>query len=98
MVTLVDRCSRYLLTGISHSRKAEEVAGVIRDLLLTVPSEYRRTLTMDSGSEFAEHRRIAEAIPSLQGYFAHPMSPWERGSNEILTVCPDSMCQSTRIK
>ena len=84
VVTLVDRCSRYLLTGISYSRKSEEVAGVIRDLLLTVPPKYRRTLTLDRGSEFAEHRRITDAIPSLQIYFAHPMSPWERGSNENL--------------
>ena len=82
VVTLVDRKSRFLLTGISYSRKAQEVSDVICRLLKKLPEKYVRSLTLDRGSEFSEHGQITKAFPSLQIYFAHPMSPWERGSNE----------------
>lgn len=82
VVTLVDRKSRFLLTGISYSRKAQEVSDVICRLLKKLPKKHVRSLTLDRGSEFSEHGQITKALPSLQIYFAHPMSPWERGSNE----------------
>lgn len=82
VVTLVDRKSRFLLTGISYSRKAQEVSDVICRLLKKLPEKHVRSLTLDRGSEFSEHDQITKAFPSLQIYFAHPMSPWERGSNE----------------
>ena len=82
VVTLVDRKSRFLLTGISYSRKAQEVSDVICRLLKKLPEKHVRSLTLDRGSEFSEHGQITKAFPSLQIYFAHPMSPWERGSNE----------------
>mgnify|MGYP002471169528 FL=1 len=82
VVTLVDRKSRFLLTGISYSRKAKEVSDVICCLLKELPEKYVRSLTLDRGSEFSEHGQITKTFPSLQIYFAHPMSPWERGSNE----------------
>ena len=82
VVTLVDRKSRFLLTGISYSRKAQEVSDVICRLLKELPEKHVRSLTLDRGSEFSEHGQITKAFPSLQIYFAHPMSPWERGSNE----------------
>lgn len=82
VVTLVDRKSRFLLTGISYSRKAKEVSDVICRLLKKLPEKHVRSLTLDRGSEFSEHGQITKAFPSLQIYFAHPMSPWERGSNE----------------
>ena len=89
VVTLVGRCSLYLLTGISSSRKAEEVERVIRDLPPTVPPECRQTLTLDRGLEFAEHRLITEAIPSLQVYFAHPVPPcWRSLQISSSTVHP----------
>ena len=84
VVTLADRKSRFLLTGVSYSRKAEEVVEVICRLLRGLPEEYVRSLTLDRGTEFAEHRQITKALPSLQVYFTHPMSPWERGTNENL--------------
>ena len=39
------------------------------------------TITSDNGTEFAEHKYIAEKLKA-DFYFAHPYSSWERGLNE----------------
>jgi transposase, IS30 family len=49
--------------------------------MATLPQATRLTLTWDQGSEMAWHDRIA--IHFAEGvYFAHPASPWQRGTNE----------------
>ena len=40
-----------------------------------------RTVTLDNGSEFAAHEKLAEAW-NAKIFFAHPYSAWERGANE----------------
>lgn len=82
IVTLVDRCSRFLLTGISYSKKPEEIAAVITSMLKPLPKNKLRSITLDRGSEFALHSVITAQIPNAVFYFAHPYSPWERGTNE----------------
>lgn len=39
------------------------------------------TLTYDRGKEMAEHK-LFTADTKMKVYFAHPQSPWERGTNE----------------
>ena len=39
------------------------------------------TLTIDNGSEFSEHKKIAKTL-GAGFYFYHPYSSWERGLNE----------------
>jgi IS30 family transposase len=39
------------------------------------------SITSDNGSEFYEHKLIAEKLDA-DYYFAHPYSSWERGLNE----------------
>lgn len=82
IVTLVDRRSRYLLTGISSSKKPKEIAKVFYNMLKELPSRLVRSVTLDRGQEFAEHAEVTSMLPHVQFYFAHPASPWERGLNE----------------
>jgi IS30 family transposase len=46
-----------------------------------LPESARWTLTWDQGSEMAYHDQIAPLL--REGvFFAHPASPWQRGTNE----------------
>jgi len=80
--TLVDRTSRYLkLVHLPAGHSAERLWVALIEVMAIVPEQARLTLTWDQGSEMAYHDRIATHFP--QGiYFAHPASPWQRGSNE----------------
>jgi hypothetical protein len=80
--TLVDRASRYLLlVHLPNKRSAEAVRDALADAFGRLPEPMRLTLTWDQGSELAYHDQIA---PLLRDgvFFAHPGSPWRRGTNE----------------
>ena len=80
--TLVDRTSRYIkLVHLPGARGAIDLQAAMANVMATMPAQAWRTLTWDQGSEMARHDRIA--LGFLDGiYFAHPGSPWQRGSNE----------------
>jgi IS30 family transposase len=46
-----------------------------------LPEAARWTLTWDQGSEMAYHDQIAPLLKEGV-FFAHPGSPWQRGTNE----------------
>jgi IS30 family transposase len=80
--TLVERSTRYvLLLHLNGDRGAEAVAEAMRNAIMTLPEELRRSVTWDQGREMARHVEftIATGIPI---YFCDPRSPWQRGSNE----------------
>jgi transposase, IS30 family len=80
--TLVERATRYvMLFQLPKGRSAEEVRVAITEVIQTLPSSLRRTLTWDQGREMAEHRRFS-IDTGVQVYFCDPHSPWQRGSNE----------------
>ena len=47
----------------------------------TIPKELAKTLTYDQGKEMSQHVQFT-VDSGMQVYFAHPASPWERGTNE----------------
>ena len=51
------------------------------DYVTGLPDLMRGSLTWDQGTEMARHAALTMAT-DLPVYFAHPCSPWERGSNE----------------
>jgi len=82
VATLVERTSRFLILVGLGGRDALTVGDAVIAATGGLPSPIRRSLTWDCGSEMARHASITAT--GLPVFFAHPHSPWERGSNENL--------------
>ena len=80
LLTLVERMSRYTVIIRVNSKEAQIVAQAIVDRAkeLNLPVH---TMTGDNGTEFANHKQIAEAL-GIDFYFTHPYASWEKGTNE----------------
>ena len=83
VATLVERTSRYLVPVAlpGGTRDAHSTADVLIDRVAGMPEQLVKTLTWDQGSEMAGHAAFTLAT-NVPVYFAHPHSPWERGTNE----------------
>ena len=81
LVTHVERKSRYLLAGKIKDGTATSFNDVSLRLFRQIPNNYRKTLTLDNGSENSKFMVLEEEL-SLQVYFAKPYASWERGTNE----------------
>ena len=78
LVTVVDRKTRLLLAAKIEDKTATTVQAALIRLLEGMEC---RSLTTDNGKEFARHKEVSAAL-GVPVYFAHPHSPWERGTNE----------------
>ena len=81
LVTLVDRKSRLGLLGKAMNKSSATINALIDQMLGRLPEGLRRTGTLDNGTEFSGFAQLEEQL-GMTLYFAHPYSPWERGSNE----------------
>lgn len=79
--TLVERVTRYTLLVPLTAKDATSVRRAYTRALGTLPKEIAKTLTYDQGKEMSEHKQFT-IDTGIQVYFAHPGSPWERGTNE----------------
>jgi len=82
MATLVERHSRFvMLIGLPDGHSADVVAEALSAKIAELPTQLRRSLTWDQGTEMARHAHftVATGVPV---YFCDPHSPWQRGSNE----------------
>ena len=83
LASLVERTSRY--TEIVALPKGKKDAATTCDALIgavqNMPARLLKTLTWDQGTELAGHAAFTLAT-EVAVYFAHPHSPWERGTNE----------------
>jgi len=79
--TLVERTTRTTLLVPLKGKTAPEVRKAFARAIRRVPSNLRKSLTYDRGWEMAQHKLFTKDTKMLV-YFAHPQSPWERGTNE----------------
>lgn len=82
LVTIADRCSRYLLAGKITKRYSELLADKMISMLSELPDKSIKTITPDRGKEFAKHGKVTAALNGIQFYFPDPYAPWQRGTNE----------------
>lgn len=79
--TLVERKTRFTLLVRTQNRTAKQVRTAFSRAIRQLPEALRKSLTYDQGREMAEHKRLTQTT-QMPVYFAHPASPWERGTNE----------------
>jgi len=79
--TLVERTTRCTVLVPLKGKDAATVRQAFARELRTLPAQLRRSLTYDQGPEMREHRLFTKHT-KMRVYFAHPSSPWERGTNE----------------
>jgi len=79
--TLVERTTRTTILVPVKNREAEIVAKAFAKEVRKLPQQMKLTMTYDQGREMAKHK-LFTSITGIKVYFAHPRSPWERGTNE----------------
>lgn len=80
VATLVERRSGYLLAGQLNRVTASLTTSAIIRLMRPIQGAVK-TLTLDNGSEFADHQSMARAL-SMGTYFCDPYRSGQRGTNE----------------
>lgn len=79
--SLVERTTRTTILVRIKSRKASVVRQAFAKEALKLPKQMRFSMTYDQGREMSEHKLFTKQT-KMKVYFAHPASPWERGTNE----------------
>lgn len=60
---------------------AEAVRDAIASTITTLPTQLRKSLAWDQGTEMAQHAQL-RVDTGIDVYFCDPRSPWQRGTNE----------------
>jgi len=79
--TLVERTTRMIFLVRLKNKDAQSVRIAYARKFKYLPAGLKRSLTYDNGQEMTEHKLFTKNT-RIQVYFAHPHSPWERGTNE----------------
>lgn len=79
--TLVERKTGLAFITKIQNSTTKETINVVVQRLGVLPNTFRRTLTVDNGSENTGHDIIKRKLSTIC-YYAHPYSSWERGTNE----------------
>ena len=79
--TLVERTTRMTFLVKLRDKDALAVREAFAKEFKHLPEALKRSLTYDHGQEMAQHKLFTKST-QIQVYFAHPHSPWERGTNE----------------
>ena len=79
--TFVERTTRDTILVPRTAKDATSVRKTYAKALRSLPRARTKTLTYDHGKEMSGHKQFT-LDTGLAVYFAHPGSPWERGSNE----------------
>lgn len=79
--TLVERTTRATILVPLNKKDAPAVRKAFAKETKHLPSQMKLSLTYDRGTEMSQHQLFTKQT-KIQVYFAHPQSPWERGTNE----------------
>jgi len=81
IATFVDRMTKLLIASKMENKKSATMVTTAIKTFKEIPAEFRETLTLDNGKEFAGHLEMAKKL-DMNIFFARPYHSWERGLNE----------------
>jgi len=81
MLVLRERKTMFTFSGPLPSKKAPTTAQKVIDLMKDLPSNARKSLTLDNGGEFAGHEQWYEKL-GLPSFFCDPYASWQKGGIE----------------
>ena len=81
IATLVERKTGYLVAGKMPDGKASSLNRAVKRVFSVIPKEYRKTLALDNGVEFAKHESLERSL-GISIYFARPYHSNARAINE----------------
>jgi len=76
-----ERRSRVLIASRQPNKAALPVVGHLLRQFAMLPPSLRQTLTLDNGTEFAQHHRLNQQL-GMAPYFCDPHAPWQKGGIE----------------
>ena len=80
MLVLHERKSLFIQSQVLENKQASTTTKALFDLMKNVPSNAKKTLTLDNGGEFAEHEKYKKV--GLESYFCDPYCSWQKGGVE----------------
>lgn len=81
VATHVERKSRFTVALKIPNRTTKPFIDSAIGFFSQLPKSRCRSFTVDHGKEFADHRRLSQAL-GCKVYFADPAAPYQRGTNE----------------
>lgn len=79
--TLVERTTRKVFICKLDKKDSKSVRIAFENKFKKLPTHMKRSLTYDQGQEMSQHEAFTQRT-KIQVYFAHPHSPWQRGTSE----------------
>jgi len=81
VTSLVERVSRFIVALKNRDRQSKPVMDALIEGLAPLPSDARRSITFDRGSEFTAWAHLKAGIGAAT-WFCDPQAPWQKGTVE----------------
>lgn len=78
IAVIVEKKTRFIKLILNQSKQTSLVIQGMFKALVDLPSESRKTMTLDNGSEFVRHT-VLQRFLGLKTYFCDKHSPWQKG-------------------
>jgi IS30 family transposase len=81
IAVIIERVSRLVKIRLIPSKSAQHMSQALIDCLLPLPTQFRKSITYDNGSENTSHQDINSTL-GTHSFFCTPYHSWEKGSVE----------------
>ena len=76
-----ERSSRFTVITRQPSKAAKPVLDSLTAIFKRLPTQGRRSITFDNGTEFALHYKLGDTL-GMRTFFCDPHAPWQKGGIE----------------